>query len=210
MIASDFRETTRLPNSSFPVPFRTRGVRFNAVDTSAQQKLKTTIPKPEDFQLWETCMTINNTWAYNIHDHEYKSARLLIRSLVEKASCGGNFLLNVDPQPDGVIQPEFQDRLRAIGEWLAVNGDSIYGTTYGSIQGVPSIRVTAKEEKIFVHVFEWPTASLEINGLQAKVLSAYLLADGRPLKIRQSEGKLQIDLPSEAPDPNVSVIAFRV
>jgi alpha-L-fucosidase len=198
------------PEQFIPSAIPTKDVHFNAVDTSVQQKLKTTIPKAEDFQLWETCMTINNTWAYNAHDHEYKSAQMLIRSLVEVASRGGNFLLNVGPQPDGVIQPEFQDRLRAIGDWLAINGDSIYGTTYGPIQGVPSIRVTAKKDKIFIHVFEWPSGSLEINGLQPKVLSAYLLANGRPLKIRQSEGKLQIDLPSQSPDPNVSVIALRV
>ena len=198
------------PEQFIPSAIPTKDVRFNAVDTSVQQKLKTTIPRSEDFQLWETCMTINNTWAYNMHDHEYKSAQMLIRSLVEVASRGGNFLLNVGPQPDGVIQPEFQDRLRAIGEWLAVNGDSIYGTTYGPVQGVPSIRVTAKKDKIFIHVFEWPSAPLEINGLEAKVLSAYLLANGRVLKIRQSEGKLQVDLPAQGPDPNVSVIALRI
>jgi alpha-L-fucosidase len=145
-----------------------------------------------------------------MHDHEYKSAQMLIRSLVEVASRGGNFLLNVGPQPDGVIQPEFQERLRAIGDWLAVNGDSIYGTTYGPIQGIPSIRVTAKRDKIFIHVFEWPSGPLEIDGLEAKVLSAYLLANGRPLKIHQSEGKLQVDLPSQAPDLDVSVIALRI
>jgi alpha-L-fucosidase len=198
------------PEQFIPKAIPTKDVRFNEVDTSVQQKLKTTVPKPEEFQLWETCMTINNTWAYNMHDHDYKSAQMLIRSLVEVASRGGNFLLNVGPQPDGVIQPEFQDRLRAIGDWLAVNGDSIYGTTYGPIQGVPSIRVTAKKDKLFVHALEWPSSPLEINGLQAKVLSAYLLANGRPLKIRQSEGKLQVDLPSQAPDPNVSVIALRI
>src|SRR5260370_29683514 len=128
----------------------TKDVRFNTVDTTINQKLKNIIPKPEDFQLWETCMTINNTWAYNMHDHEYKSAHVLIRSLVEVASRGGNFLLNVGPQPDGVIQAEFQYRLQAIGKWLSVNGYSIYGTTDGPIQGVPSIRVTAKNDKIFI------------------------------------------------------------
>jgi alpha-L-fucosidase len=198
------------PEQFIPSAIPTKDVRFNEVDTSVQQKLKTTIPKPEEFQMWETCMTINNTWAYNMHDHEYKSAQMLIRSLVEVASRGGNFLLNVGPQPDGVIQPEFQGRLRAMGDWLAVNGDSIYGTTYGPIQGVPSIRVTAKNEKIFIHVFEWPSSRLEINGLQPRVLSAYLLASGQPLKVRQSEGKLQIDTPAQAPDSNVSVIALRI
>jgi len=198
------------PEQFIPNAIPTKDVRFNAVDTAVNQKLKTTIPQPEDFQLWETCMTINNTWAYNKHDHEYKSAQVLIRSLVEVASRGGNFLLNVGPQPDGVIQPEFRDRLQAIGNWLALNGDSIYGTTYGPIQGVPSIRVTAKKEKIFLHVFEWPSSPLEIDGLKPKVLSAYLLGNGQPLKVRQSEGKLQIDTPSQTPDPNVSVIALRI
>ena len=198
------------PEQFIPNAIPTKDVRFNAVDTTVNQKLKTTIPKPEDFQLWETCMTINNTWAYNKHDHEYKSAQVLIRSLVEVASRGGNFLLNVGPQPDGAIQPEFRDRLQAIGNWLALNGDSIYGTTYGPIQGVPSIRVTAKKEKIFLHVFEWPSSPLEIDGLKPKVLSAYLLGNGQPLKVRQSEGKLQIDTPLQTPDPNVSVIALRI
>src|SRR6266446_3188839 len=192
------------PEQFIPQGIPTKDVSFNAVDTSVQQKLRSIVPKPEDFQLWETCMTINNTWAYNLHDREFKSSQFLIRGLVEVASRGGNFLLNVGPQPDGAIQPEFHDRLHAIGDWLAVNGDSIYGTTYGPIQGVPSIRVTAKSGKIFIHVFDWPSAPLEINGLSAKVLSAYLLANGQPLKIRQSEGKLQVELPSQGPDPNVS------
>jgi len=197
------------PEQFIPNAIPTKNVRFNAVDRSVQQQLKPTIPKPEDFQLWETCMTINNTWAYNMHDHEYKSAQFLIRSLVEVASRGGNFLLNVGPQPDGVIQPEFQERLRAIGNWLKANGDSIYGTTYGPIQGLPSVRTTAKNQKIFVHVFDWPPSPLEINGLDAKVASAHLLATEQPLKFRQTERMLQVDLPSQAPDPNVSVIALR-
>src|SRR5207249_12321496 len=130
----------------------TKGVRINAVDTSIQQQLKSIVPKPEDFEPWETCMTINNTWAYNMHDREFKSAQFLIRGLVEVASRGGNFLLNVGPQPDAVIQPEFQERLRAIGEWLKVNGDSIYGTTYGPVQGMSSLRTTAKANKVYVHL----------------------------------------------------------
>jgi alpha-L-fucosidase len=154
-------------------------------------------------------MTINNTWAYNMHDHDYKSAQFLIRGLIEVASRGGNFLLNVGPQPDGAIQPEFQERLRAIGDWLAVNGDSIYGTTYGPIQGNPAVRTTAKRTTVYVHVFDWPTSMLELTGLQPKVISAHLLGNGQQLKFKQSEQKIQVELPSQAPDPNASVIALR-
>jgi len=196
------------PEQFIPSGIPTKGVHFNAVDTSIQEKLQSVVPKPEDFQLWETCMTINNTWAYNLHDREFKSSQFLIRALVEVASRGGNFLLNVGPQPDGTIQPEFQERLHAIGDWLRTNGDSIYGTTYGPVQGMTAARTTAKESKIFVHVFDWPGTHLDISGLNPKVLAAHLHATGQPLRIRQTEGKLQIDLPAQAPDPNVSVIAL--
>jgi alpha-L-fucosidase len=196
------------PEQFIPSGIPTKDVRFNAVDTSVQQKLKPTVPKPEDFQLWETCMTINNTWAYNMHDRDFKSAQFLIRGLVEVASRGGNFLLNVGPQPDGVIQPEFQERLRAIGDWLSVNGDSIYGTTYGPLQGMASLRTTAKGKKVYVHVFDWPSGTLEINGLDAKVIAAHLLATGQSVTFRQDSGKLQIDVASRAPDPNVTTIAL--
>ena len=198
------------PEQFIPNAIPTRNVVVTGIDPSVQNKLNATaVPKPEDFQLWETCMTINDTWAYNKHDLNYKSADFLVRSLVEVASRGGNFLLNVGPQPDGIIQPEFQQRLRAIGDWLAINGDSIYGTTYGPVQGVKGLRTTAKGETIFVHIFDWPTSSLELRGIDPKVLSAHLLANGQPLKFRQTESGLHVDLPAHATDANVSVIALR-
>jgi alpha-L-fucosidase len=197
------------PEQFIPTAIPTKGIQLTGIDPNASKRLKNTVPRPEDFRLWETCMTINNTWAYNKNDHEFKSEQTLIRSLVEVASRGGNFLLNVGPQPDGQIQPEFQQRLRAIGEWLTLNGDSIYGTTYGPVQGVASLRTTAKGKSIYVHIFDWPTSPCEIAGIDARILSARLLTNGKPLTFRQTEGKLTIDLPAQAPDSNVSVIALK-
>jgi alpha-L-fucosidase len=195
------------PEQFIPAGIPTKGIRFHGVDPAIEQRLQTSAPKSEDFELWETCMTINHTWAYNMHDREFKSAQFLIRSLVEVASRGGNFLLNVGPQPDGLVQPEFEERLRAIGEWLEVNGDSIYGTTYGPVQGISAIRTTAKGQRIFVHVLDWPSSALAIPGLKPKALAAHLMATGQKLRFRQTEEKLEIDLPGRAPDPNVSTIA---
>src|SRR5215472_11140291 len=192
------------PEQFIPKAIPTKDVHFSAVDQNVQKELKPGIPRPEDFQLWETCMTINNTWAYNMHDHDYKSAQFLIRALVEVASRGGNFLLNVGPQPDGVIQSEFQERLRGIGDWLSMNGESIYGTSYGPLQGVNTIRTTAKRETVFAHVFEWAAPALEVPGLNKKVVSAHLLATGQALKFRQSDNGVRIDVPAQSPDPNVS------
>ena len=198
------------PEQFIPTAIPTRGVSVSGVNPQSSALLKNTVPRPEDFRLWETCMTINDTWAYNKNDHNYKSEQTLIHGLVEVASRGGNFLLNIGPQPDGQIQPEFQQRLRAIGQWLTLNGESIYGTTYGPIQGASGLRTTAKDKTIFVHIFDWPAHSCELSGVKDRVMSARLLADGRPLAFRQSEGKLLIDVPAQAPDPNVSVIALKL
>lgn len=197
------------PEQFIPTAIPTKSIQLTGIDPEVSKTLKKSIPRPEDFRLWETCMTINNTWAYNKNDHEFKSEQTLIRGLVEVASRGGNFLLNVGPQADGQIQTEFQQRLRAIGDWLTLNGDSIYGTTYGPVQGIPEMRSTAKDKAIYLHVFDWPKSTCEISGIDAKVLSTRLLANGRPLAFRQSEGKLTIDVPAQAPDANVSVIALK-
>jgi alpha-L-fucosidase len=196
------------PEQFIPTRIPTKGIKVTGIDPKVSENLKTTIPSQGDFRLWETCMTINGTWAYNANDHEYKSAQMLIRSLVEVASRGGNFLLNIGPRPDGTVQSEFQERLRAIGEWLQINGEAIYETTYGPVQGLASVRTTSKNQSIFVHVFDWPSGSLELPGIDKKVVSARLLAGGKPLTFQQKEGKLQIDLPAQAPDANVSVITL--
>src|ERR1700756_237834 len=154
------------PEQFIPTAIPTKGVRLTGIDPNVSKLLKTSVPLAEDFRLWETCMTINNTWAYNKNDHDYKSEQTLIRGLVEVASRGGNFLLNVGPQPDGGIQPEFQQRLRTIGDWLTLNGDAIYGTTYGPVQGVAGLRTTANDKSIFVHIFDWPASALTFSGIE--------------------------------------------
>ena len=109
--------------------------------------------------------------------------------------------------PTGKSNQNFE-RLRAVGEWLSVNGDSIYGTTYGPVQAVPAMRTTAKSNRIFIHVFDWPGSALEVGDVKVKVLSARLLATGQRLNVTQTDDKLKIDLPKNAPDPNVSTIAL--
>lgn len=198
------------PEQFIPTAIPIKQAHFSAVDQSVNKQLKPGVPKPEDFQLWETCMTINDTWAYNKNNHNYKSAQDLIRALVEVASRGGNLLLNVGPQPDGAIQPEFRERLQAMGEWLAVNGESIYGTTYGPIQGIDGIRTTGKGNTVFMHVYDWSAAGLPLAGLNRRVASAHLLATGQKLKFQQRETGVLLEVPAQAPDANCTVIALRM
>jgi alpha-L-fucosidase len=166
-----------------------------------------TVPLSEDFQLWETCMTINDTWAYNKNDRHFKSVQVLIQDLANVASKGGNFLLNVGPTPEGTIQHEFIERLQAMGKWMKVNGDSIYGTTYGPWQNLSFGKTTAKGKTIYLHVFDWPSKpELEVPGLERRVSRITVLATGRKAKFRQRRDRLLISVPPSAPDPNDSVL----
>jgi alpha-L-fucosidase len=205
-IPGDFETPEQFLPSAIPVKGKT--LDFSHHDPGSKPGY---VPKPDEFRLWETCMTFNHTWAYNKNDRNFKSARELIRTLVEVASRGGNFLLNVGPGPDGTIQPEFVDRLQAIGRWMNKNGDSIYGTTYGPIQGNAAVRTTVKGDEIFLHFFDWPGTTFELSadGVQ-KVGAARLLASGAPVGFRQNDGRLILNLPAQAPDPDVSVIALKM
>ena len=127
------------------------------------------------------------------------------------ASKGGNFLLDVGPTPEGTIQPEFVERLRGIGKWLKVNGDSIYGTTYGPLQNLAFGKTTAKGDAVYLHVFDWPsTGSLQLNGLSGQVYAASVLASGETLEFKQEGSDLTIKVPSAAPDPYDSVIRIQL
>jgi alpha-L-fucosidase len=172
-------------------------------DASASNSL----PAPDDFEPWETCMTINGTWAYNKNDTQYKSAKDLIWDLVDVASKGGNFLLDVGPTPEGTIQPEFFERLEAMGKWMKVYGDSIYGTTYGPLQNLSFGKTTAKGKTIYVHVLNWPSdGTLTVPGLKERVGQITVLGDKKKLHWRQDGEKLEIQIPPAAPDENDSVL----
>jgi alpha-L-fucosidase len=119
-------------------------------------------PTPDQVQPWETCMTMNGAWGWVPTDTSWKTADTLVRTLVETASRGGNFLLNVGPRGDGAFPPEAIERLETIGAWMDRYGDSIWGTTYGPIQGDAKVRSTAKGETVYLHRFDGPTVTVEV------------------------------------------------
>ena len=91
---------------------------------------------------WESCMTMNRTWGFKRDDHDWKSAETLVRNLVDIASKGGNYLLNVGPTAEGLIPAPSVERLEAIGRWMRVNGESIYGTEASPFAETPWGRCT--------------------------------------------------------------------
>ncbi len=86
------------------------------------------IPGQQPTRDFEVCMTINDTWGYSSVAKNYKSIETLIHNLVDIASKGGNYLLNVGPTKEGIIPNAEVERLHAIGAWMKVNGDAIYDT----------------------------------------------------------------------------------
>ncbi len=160
---------------------------------------------------WETCMTMNDTWGFKAYDDNWKSSEDLIRKLVDIASKGGNFLLNIGPTPEGLIpQPSIQ-RLEAMGDWMAVNKESIYGTTASPIGRPDWGRCTAKGEKLYLHVFDWPTdGKLEVVLAQADIAKAYLLADRKKnaLSVVCGDDTVTVSVPTKAPDAIASVIVL--
>lgn len=161
---------------------------------------------------WETCMTMNGTWGYRSYDHKWKSTETLVRNLVDIASKGGNFLLNVGPTSEGVIPEPSVERLKEIGAWMKVNGVAIYGTSKSPLAAQPAWgRVTQSGDILYLHVFEWPTdGKLLLPGIKNDVRSATLLATGDRLIASSGPEGVTVSVPGSAPDPISSTIVLKL
>ena len=181
---------------------------------------------------WESCMTLNDTWGFKSDDHNWKSTKTLLQNLIDIASKGGNYLLNVGPTAEGVIPQESVERLAEVGSWMKVNGESVYGTKatpfgrefgeavkgrsgYGDevvVSSSNSWRCTSKPGKLYIHLFEWPAGKFTINEVDVKVKKAWLLADPekKSLPFTYEGNVLSISLPAEAPDKIASVVVIDI
>ena len=180
---------------------------------------------------WESCMTMNDTWGYKVDDTNFKSAETLLRNLIDIASKGGNYLLNIGPKATGEVPEAEVVRLHAMGKWLDVNGESIYGTQatlFGDEAGafsptekdedgkpkfIPSWkwRSTTKADRIYIHLFEWPGTTFTLKNVPRRVTAAWLLADParKPLKVTRTAGGIEVGLPGAAVDPVATVVVLK-
>jgi len=165
---------------------------------------------------WETCMTMNDTWGYKRNDNDWKSTRTLIRNLVDIASKGGNYLLNVGPTGEGLIPDASIERLNEIGQWMKVNGTAIYGTSAGPFtRQLPWGRCTSKTSGhntvLYLHVFDWPVNGRLLVPLSNKIKRAsLLLAPSTALKTEMSKDGETIFLPQHAPDDISSTVVVKL
>ena len=160
---------------------------------------------------WETCMTMNDTWGYKSTDHNWKSPEVIIRTLIDIVSKGGNFLLNVGPTSKGLIPKPSIERLKEVGQWMKTNGEAIYGTTASPFPYLSWGRCTQKGYKLYLHVFNWPKDEKLSVPILNKVKKAYLLANHKTtFKVNKLQDKNIINLDVKAPDMIASVIVLEL
>ena len=166
---------------------------------------------------WESCITMNDHWGYNSHDQAWKSPKDLVQMLVDVASKGGNLLLNIGPTAEGLFPQPSIDRLQALGAWMKVNGESIYGTQASPFATLTWGRCTQKPlaqgTRLYLHVFNWPEdGRLVVPGIFNTARGAHLLSDPRRtgLPATRIEESLVISVPPRAPDQFASVVVLDV
>ena len=166
---------------------------------------------------YETPATLNDTWGYKSNDHHWKSVSTLLLLLIDLASKGVNYLLNVGPTAEGVIPEPSAERLRAIGAWMAVNGEAIHGTG-----GSPfpyehdSLRMTCKPGRLFIHLLRPQTGRLVVHGLRSRVTDAEVLGLEAPVGVAQDRteaggvDRLTLTLPDLSDVAHVPVVALGI
>ncbi len=158
---------------------------------------------------WETCMTMNDTWGYKSHDNNFKSTTTIVRNLIDIASKGGNYLLNVGPTSEGIIPAPEVDRLKEAGKWMKANGESIYATSASPYKKLLfDGRATVKGNTLYLNIFEWPSTGLVLTGLQTSVKYATAVANGQKVTVtKRADGSLAIGRPVMI-DPISTTIAL--
>ena len=164
---------------------------------------------------FEVCMTMNDIWGYKEGDNSWKSTKVILHQLIDIASKGGNYLLNIGPKVDGTIPEPSVERLQDIGKWMAVNSESIYGTHASPFPKLPWGRCTTKNHEggttLYLQVFDWPKdGKLVVPGLENEIKSARFLANGKELKIKKTPDGVFVDVPVEAIDANSTVIKLEI
>ncbi|OTP10013.1 hypothetical protein A5844_001710 [Enterococcus sp. 10A9_DIV0425] len=194
--------------------------------TSPEQLIPPTGMMNEKGELvpWEACLTMNESWGYTNTPFGYKRLRTLIHALVDSVSKNGNLLLNVGPDAKGKFPQKAQERLNGIGEWLEKNGESIYGCGAAPFPKPEWGRYTFKEAqngqpaKLYAHIYERGVGPLPLVGLEGKLRSAKLVADGtllnmeRPWNVSKFPNDAFLNLPwyDTLPDEIDTVIEFEL
>ena len=183
--------------------------------TTPEQVVVTKWPEYKGKKIpWETCQTFSGSWGYYRDEYTWKSPSQLIELLINSVSKGGNLLLNVGPTARGTFDPRAQERLKAMGDWMAVNSRSIYGCT----QAPPEFAAPANTlltwnpatRRLYIHLLSYPLDGLWLRGLAGKVEYVQFLHDASEILFEPGEGQeasdLWLSLPVQKPPVEIPVL----
>ena len=177
------------------------------------------VTRPRD-PYWELCLTMNMSWGYRPSDNAYKTSGQLTRILVDTISMGGNLLLDIAPLEDGSLDPRQVRILEDMGRWTARHGEAIYGSRAGIPRDYfngPST-LSADGRTLYLFLDGRPNEDVVVKGLDNKVLDARVAGNGAKvahqvigkLSWSKAPGLLYLDIPDDAFDPVVTVIALEL
>jgi len=132
---------------------------------------------------WEAWMTINNSWTFDPHDHNWKSASTLVRALVNCVSKGGNLMLNIGPNARGGLPQAGLQILEEVGQWLQLNGESIYGCGPSDFAKPEWGRFTQNGDRLYAHLLEPVIGHINLPELRGRVKNGRVLATGSEAKL---------------------------
>ncbi len=160
---------------------------------------------------FEVPATMAESWGYSQLDTPpyWRTSTRLIRHLVDIASKGGNYLLNIGPDPQGAIVPAAQERLAAIARWMRVHAESIHGSSASTLPPPEWGRFTQCGSTLYAHVFDWPALPLVLPVHDDFIAKIELLTPDGPKAVTWSGSagaSVLLNLPSAAPDPHCSVL----
>ncbi len=164
---------------------------------------------------FQTSATVAHSWGYHATDSKWKSTTTLLKSIIGNVALNGNLMLNIGPRANGEIPKDIEQRIEEIGEWLKVNGESIYGSAAFGLRADMHDwgKLTYNEDtsKLYLHIYNWPLNNqLKLTGVKNNPIRIYQLADKSKaeLEFNHHEAVTSIKLPKTAPDLRVSVLVI--
>jgi alpha-L-fucosidase len=159
---------------------------------------------------WETCQTFSGSWGYHRDESSWKSVDQLLVMLIEVVSKGGNLLLNVGPTARGLFDLRANERLEGMGRWMAHHSRSIYGCTQAPDEFTAPrnclLTCNPETKRLYVHILNWPTGALRLEGFAGKFKYAQLLNDASEVRYRVEGNDVTLTLPVLRPEVEVPVI----
>lgn len=192
--------TCLVANNHHEIPFEGEDIQIFERDLPGENKAGYSDKNGISRLPLETCETMNGSWGYNITDSLYKSSKELIHLIVRAAGRNANLLLNIGPQPNGQLPAEAVLRLGEIGKWMAVYGETIYGTRGGIIAPHEWGVSTQKGNKLYVHLLNMQDKELFLPLGNTRIANAVMFDTRRKVDFTRTKNGINIALPAVPKD----------